>query len=149
MPVVKLWNFLPQCVVGTKSWCGFKSIPSSSLFKEERLRVINIPSPPFQEVPELQMIANWESALSNFYSLPEASALADVREEFLETTETGPRAALNQGINSCTDHQHLHSGLSIAHFSQHCWAFKTSRIWPREQTKQWYQTFGCFFLFLS
>jgi len=76
----------------------------------ERLRVINIPSPPFQEVPELQMIANWESPVSDPYPLPEASTLAAVTEEFLETTEIGPWAAPSQGISSCADRHHLHSG---------------------------------------
>lgn len=79
----------------------------------ERLRVINTPSPPFQEVPELHMIAKRESA---FDSLPEASALADIREGILETT-TGSWAALNQGVSSCTDHQHLHSGHCCTFFS--------------------------------
>lgn len=51
------------------------SLQAPSSRKRERLRVINIPSPPFQEVPKLQMMANWESALSNSYSLPEASTL--------------------------------------------------------------------------
>lgn len=129
MLVVKLGSFPPQCIVGIKSQCGFKSIPSSSLFKEERDRVINTLRSPFQKADDCKLGVCFVQFLPSSWSVYFdwcQKIHRDIRDWSLGCTKSE-----NKLVHWPST---LPQRLEHRPFFYHCCVFKTRRMWPRKQS---------------